>query len=130
MMLVQLLEKHGLKASVESDSAVFSSKVVRLNSSDVRIVCLSSLDIAHNPAHWRYSIRRLRRRLPQAKALAGLWGHDKHGAGAEELRTSAEGDLYAYSLREAIGICIEAARSRGATDTPGGTTVSPQPSAG
>jgi len=130
MMLVQLLEKHGLKASVESDSAVFSSKVVRLNSADVRMVCLSSLDIAHNPAHWRYSIRRLRRRLPQAKALAGLWGHDKHGAGAEELRTNAGGDLYAYSLREAIGICIEAARSRGATDTPGGTTVPPQPSAG
>jgi len=130
MMLVQLLEKHGLKASVESDSAVFSSKVVRLNSADVRMVCLSSLDIAHNPAHWRYSIRRLRRRLPQAKALAGLWGHDKPGAGAEELRTNAGGDLYAYSLREAIGICIETARSRGATDTPGGTTVSPQPSAG
>jgi predicted PurR-regulated permease PerM len=130
MMLLQLLEKHGLKASVESDSAVFSSKVVRLNSADVRMVCLSSLDIAHNPAHWRYSIRRLRRRLPQAKALAGLWGHDRRGAGAEELRTSAGGDLYAYSLREAIGLCIEAARSSGATGTPGGTTVSPQPFAG
>ena len=130
MMLLQLLEKHGLKASVESDSAVFSSNVVRLNSADVRMVCLSSLDIAYNPAHWRYSIRRLRRRLPQARALAGLWGHDKRGAGAEELRTSAGGDLYAYSLREAIGICIEAARSSGATGTPEGTTVSPQPSAG
>jgi predicted PurR-regulated permease PerM len=130
MMLLQLLEKHGLQASVESDSAVFSSNVVRLNSADVKMVCLSSLDIAHNPAHWRYSIRRLRRRLPQAKTLAGLWGQDQRGAGAEELRTSAGGDLYAYSLREAIGICIEAARSSGATDTPGGTTVSPQPSAG
>src|SRR5215469_3227393 len=122
LMLTQLLEKHGLKTSVESDMAVFSSNVVRLNGPDVRMVCLSSLDIAHSPAHWRYSIRRLRRRLPQAKALAGLWGHDRHGAGAEELRTNAGGDLYAYSLREAIGICIEAARSRGATDTPGGTT--------
>ena len=129
-MLVQLLEKHGLKANVESDSAVFSSKVVRLNSADVRMVCLSSLDIAHSPAHWRYSIRRLRRRLSQTKVLAGLWGHDKRGASAEELRTSAGADLYAYSLREAVGICIEAARSRGAIDTPEGTTASPQPSAG
>ena len=130
MMLVQLLEKHGLKVSVESDSAVFSSNVVRLNGADVRMVCLSSLDIAHSPAHWRYSIRRLRRQLPQAKTLAGLWGHDRRGGNAEELRASAGADLYAYSLREAIGVCIDAARSGGATDTPGGTTASPQPSAG
>jgi predicted PurR-regulated permease PerM len=130
LMLVQLLERHGLKASVESDSAVFSSNVVRLNSADVRMVCLSSLDIAHSAAHWRYSIRRLRRRLSQTKVLAGLWGQDKRGASAEELRTSAGADLYAYSLSEAVGICIEAARSGGATDTPEGTTASPQPSAG
>jgi predicted PurR-regulated permease PerM len=128
LMLVQLLEKHGLKANVESDLAVFSSNVVRLNGPDVRMVCLSSLDIAHSPAHWRHSIRRLRRRLPQAKALAGLWGHDKLEASAEELRANAGADLYVYSLREAIGACIEAARSSAAVDT--ATPVSPQPSTG
>jgi hypothetical protein len=128
LMLVQLLEKHGLKASAESDLAVFSSNVVRLNGPDVRMVCLSSLDIGHSPAHWRYSIRRLRRRLPQAKALAGLWGHDKLEASAEELRANAGADLYAYSLREAIGACIEAARSSAGADT--ATAVSPQPSMG
>jgi predicted PurR-regulated permease PerM len=128
LMLVQLLEKHGLKASVESDLAVFSSNVVRLNGPDVRMVCLSSLDIAHSPAHWRYSIRRLRRRLPQAKALAGLWGHDKLEASAEELRASAGADLYAYSLRETIGVCIEAVRCSAAADA--ATAVSPQPSTG
>jgi predicted PurR-regulated permease PerM len=127
LMFVQLLEKHGLKASVESDLAVFSSNVVRLNGANVRMVCLSSLEIAHSPAHWRYSIRRFRRRLPQAKALAGLWGQDDHGASAEELRGSTGADLYAYSLREAIGVCIEAARSGGAADPE--VTVSPQPSA-
>ena len=128
LMLVQLLEKHGLKASVESDLAVFSSNVVRLNGADVRMVCLSSLEIAHSPAHWRYSIRRFRRRLPHAKALAGLWGDDQNGATAEELRANAGADLYAYSLREAIGVCIEAAHSSEAADT--GMTVEPQPSAG
>jgi predicted PurR-regulated permease PerM len=128
LMLAQLLEKHGLKTSIESDLAIFSSNVVRLNGPDVRMVCLSSLDIAHSPAHWRSSIRRLRRRLPEAKALAGLWGHDRRGASAEELRRSAGADLYAYSLREAVGVCIETARSGGAADT--GTAVSPQPSTG
>jgi predicted PurR-regulated permease PerM len=128
LMLAQLLEKHGLKSSVENDLAVFSSNVVRLNGPDVRMVCLSSVDIAHSPAHWRYSIRRLRRRLPEAKALAGLWGQDRRGASAEELRSSAGADLYAYSLREAVGVCIEAARSGGAAGT--GTAASPQPSAG
>jgi predicted PurR-regulated permease PerM len=130
VMLVQLLEKHGLKAGLESDSAAFSSKVVRLSGADVRMVCLSSLDIGHSPTHLRYSIRRLRRQLPKAKALAGLWGHDKRGGSVEELQSSAAADLYAYSLREAISACIEAARSGGATDAPGGATVSPQPSAG
>jgi len=109
-MFVQLLEKHGLKAGLDGDSALFSN-IVRLSRPDVELICLSSLDIGHSPAHLRGSIRRVRRQIPEAKVLAGLWGHDKHAAGAREVQASVGADLYVYSLREAVGVCIEATRS-------------------
>ena len=49
-----------------------SLNIFRLETSGVVMVCLSYLD-ASSPAHMRYSIRRLRRRLPEAKIVLGCW---------------------------------------------------------
>ena len=53
-MLLQLLEKHGLGGCVETDAAVSSSNIVRLNSTGVRVVCLSYLDLGSSAAHLRH----------------------------------------------------------------------------
>ena len=113
-MLAQLLEKHGLGARLESDAAVSSANIVRLNSADVRMICLSYLELGSSAAHLRHSIRRIRRQTPGTKILAGLWGQ-RTGAADEPLRASAGADAYAVSLRQAVALCVEAAAS-GAPD--------------
>ena len=72
IMLAQLLEKHGLGARVEGADAVAISNIFRLETAGIAMVCLSYLD-ASSPAHMRYTIRRMRRRLPQAQILLGCW---------------------------------------------------------
>jgi hypothetical protein len=71
------------------------------------MVCLSFLD-AGSPAHMRYAVRRLRRKMPQAKIVLGCWVAD--ATVAESLREAARADLVASTLRAATALCIELAR--------------------
>jgi predicted PurR-regulated permease PerM len=106
-MLIQLLEKHGLGGCVETNAAVSSSNIVRLNSAGVTVVCLSYLDLGSSPAHLRHSIKRIRRQIPGATLVVGLWGHaDDENRG--QLQTTTAADYYASSLREALSLCIDA----------------------
>jgi hypothetical protein len=54
----------------------------------------------------RYSIRRLRRRLPQARIMLGCWMSN----GIDRLRDTVKPDDIAATLKEALGLCLEAAR--------------------
>ena len=56
----------------------------------------------------RYSIRRMRRRLPKAEMLLGCWMADVDSA---TLRDTAKADAVATTLRDAVKLCLEAARS-------------------
>ncbi len=127
MMLAQLFEKHGLGCRLEADAAVSSSNIVRLNSAGVNMVCLSYLDLGSSPAHLRHSIRRIRRQIPGAALVAGLWGLEED-EGHEQLRATAAADLYVSSLREAVSLCIEAvsrgsAKPRATRDSEAGATA-------
>ncbi|MFL6799805.1 MAG: AI-2E family transporter [Xanthobacteraceae bacterium] len=105
-MLGQLLSKHGLAARVEGTDAIASNNIFQLQTSGVAMVCVSYLDAA-STAHMRYTIRRLRRRLPQAVILLGCWSGD---ADLERVRQLTGPDRIAGSLREAVRICLETAR--------------------
>src|SRR3954449_10173505 len=111
IMLAQLSTAHGLSARVEGPAALSTENVFRLVSTGVAVVCLVYLD-ASGPAHMRYSVRRLRRKLPKATIILGCWLKDVDAAGLELLRESAKADLVAGSLGEAIKLCIEAAASQ------------------
>jgi predicted PurR-regulated permease PerM len=106
-MLIQLLEKHGLGGCVETNAAVSSSNIVRLNSAGVTVVCLSYLDLGSSPAHLRHSIKRIRRQIPGVMLVVGLWGH-ADDENREQLQTTTAADYYASSLREALSLCIDA----------------------
>jgi hypothetical protein len=56
----------------------------------------------------RYSVRRLRRKLPKATIILGCWLKDRDPAALEQLRDGAKADLAAASLAEAVKLCIEA----------------------
>ena len=110
LMLAQLLTKHGLSARLESTAALSVQSTSRLGNADVAVVCLSYLD-AGSPAHMRYAVRRLRRKLPQAKIVLGCWTADTSATAAENLREAARADLAASTLREATALCLDLART-------------------
>jgi hypothetical protein len=112
IMLAQLLEKHGLRARVVSADAIAISNISPLETSGIVMVCLSYLDTG-SPAHMRYAIRRLRRKLPQAQILLGCWVAD---VDRETLRNNAKADAIATTLKDAVRLCLDAAgnsRDRG-----------------
>ena len=56
----------------------------------------------------RYSVRRLRRKLPKAIIILGCWLKDIDPNALEVLRDNAKADLVAASLGDAVKLCIEA----------------------
>jgi predicted PurR-regulated permease PerM len=107
IMLAQLLEKHGLCARVDGVDAIARTNILHLETSGVAMVCVSYLD-ASSPAHMRYTIRRLRRRLPQARIMLGCWVANIDPA----LRDTAKSDIIASTLRDALRLCVEEARTQ------------------
>ena len=80
-MLAQLSTAHGLAARVEGAQALSTTNVFRLDTTGVAIVCLVYLD-ASAPAHMRYSVRRLRRKLPKATIILGCCGQGNRSSRA------------------------------------------------
>jgi hypothetical protein len=109
MMLAQLLEKHGLGARVAGANALSPSNILGLETAGIAMVCLSSLDCSA-PAHIRYTIRRVRRRFPDAKILLGCWLVDAATAPAVD---AVKADGIATTLRDAVRLCLDAASARG-----------------
>jgi hypothetical protein len=107
IMLAQLSTAHGLAARVEAAGALSTTNVFRLDTTGVAIVCLVYLD-ASAPAHMRYSVRRLRRKLPKATIILGCWVKEIDPAALELMREGAKADLVAASIGEAVKLCIEA----------------------
>jgi predicted PurR-regulated permease PerM len=107
-MMAQLLKKHGLNVRVEGADALSTQNIFRLETGGVALACLCYLD-AGSPAHMRYAVRRLRRKLSGAKVvLACLTGVE--ATSAEQLRESAKADIVATSLREVVRRCLDVAR--------------------
>jgi hypothetical protein len=104
VLFAQLSNAHGLAARVEPADALLTANIAGLSTAGVAMVCLSYLD-ASSPAHMRYSVRRLRRRLPTATIMLGCWAENIDKEALEELREAAKADLAAGSLREAMMIC-------------------------
>jgi len=107
IMLGQLSTAHGLPARIEAAEALSTANIFRLETAGVAIVCLVYMD-ASGPAHMRYSVRRLRRKLPKATIILGCWMRDIDPAALESLREGAKADLAAASLGGALKLCIEA----------------------
>ncbi len=108
IMLAQLSTAHGLAARSEGPEALSTTNVFRLDTTGVAVICLVYLD-SSGPAHMRYSVRRLRRKLPKAVIILGCWVREIDQAALDMLRDNSKADLVAASLGEAVKLCIEAA---------------------
>jgi hypothetical protein len=106
-MLAQLSTAHGLSARFKGAEALSTTNIFRLDTTGVAAVCLVYLD-AEAPAHMRYSVRRLRRKLPNAIIILSCWEKEINTAAAEALREGAKADLIATSMSEAVRLCLDA----------------------
>ena len=103
LLLAHLLQRQGVTARVAGFDTLSVAGIARLDPERIGVICLSYLDVS-SPAHLRFAVRRLRRRVPEAKVLVGCWGQDP--VAAEEMAKSAKADLHATLLRNAVELCI------------------------
>ena len=109
-MLAQLSTAHGLAARVESAEALSMTNVVRLDPVGVAVACLIYLGPSGD-AHMRYSVRRLRRRLPRATIMLICCTSEADETSLKSVQESSKADLVAGSIGEAVRLCVEAAQA-------------------
>ena len=106
-MLAQILERHGLPAKIEPPELLTIGGILHLPGSGAQIICLSYVGADISAARVRFAIRRLRRRLPEAKIIAGFWREAPDVA--HDLVGQTRADLCPTLLAEAAAYCVEAA---------------------
>jgi hypothetical protein len=118
IMLAQLLAKHGIRARVEGAEALSSTNIFRLGTEGIAAVFVSYLD-ASSQAHMRYTVRRLRRRLPHATIVLGDWLAD--GSRPVAMTEAVKADGIVTTLRQAVELAVECASGAASTaDTKSG----------
>jgi hypothetical protein len=111
-----------LRGTIEPAGALTAGRISRLSGEGARLVCLSYLDADLSPAGARFAVRRLRRRLPEAKILAGFW---QSGPGqASELCAATKADFCATNFKDAVAFCLHEAVEL-EKGTPGKISVKP-----
>jgi predicted PurR-regulated permease PerM len=114
-MLAQLLERHGIHARVVPYGAVSVANLSQLDVTDVQMACLSYLELS-SLANPRYLVRRLRRRLPQAKIVNGFWTMTAQEAEERNVLTATRADLIATSLQQAVEQVVSSAKEAASAD--------------
>ena len=117
-MLAQLLEKRGIGARVVPSGEVSVANVVRLDVTGVQMACLSYLEPG-SFANPRYLVRRLRRRVPQAKIVAGFWTFGGQEAEERDALGATRADLVVTSLRQAVEQVVNAAKEAASANLEG-----------
>ena len=114
VLLAQLLEKHGIGARVLSCRATAPERLRSLDTTGVAMVCVSYLD-SQGLTHARYLVRRLRRKLPEAKILVGFWTMTAEDASRRDPIEGTGADLSALSLQQAVAQVCNAANEASAS---------------
>ncbi len=104
-ILVQILSKHGLGARVTKKEDISSSGIFSLNGDGIALICVSALDDA-SPTYTRHVVRKLRRKIPEAKILVCYWMAGKLVVTAESIKA----DTIATSLGGAAKYCLDLAQ--------------------
>jgi len=101
-------------AWVPSDE-VSVANLFRLDVTGVQMACLSYLEPG-SFTNARYLVRRLRRRLPQAKIIDGFWTLTAQEAEERDALAATRADCVATSLRQAVEQVVNAAKEAASAD--------------
>ncbi|MBX9758248.1 MAG: AI-2E family transporter [Beijerinckiaceae bacterium] len=110
-ILADVLRKHGFGATVVSHGAVARGRVREIDVTNVKLACVSYLELAGAPAHLRYLLRRLRQALPPVPVVVGLWPADDPIHSNEALRGNVGADHQVTRLRDALEVCLKEAHA-------------------
>ena len=108
-MLAQLLEMHGIGARVVPREAVSARHLDQLDVTGVQMACLCYLEPG-TFANARYLVRRLRRRLPKAKIMAGFWTLTTEQAEQRDALAATGVDLVVNLTQKAVEHIVLAAK--------------------
>lgn len=101
LMLGQILGKHGLAAQPLPPTTLLTTGLDELAKSDPALICLCSIG-PQGAAHMKYAVKRLRRRLPSATLVIGLFSQ-KSDALSDPL---SRADAVETSLRGICRVCL------------------------
>lgn len=97
-LLAHVLSQEGIGARSAGPDLLASAKLIEFDPEGVALVCLCSLD-QRSQGSMRYAVRRLKRRLPKAEVIVGLWG-ELDVAGMDELRRQQDVHAVTTSVGE------------------------------
>ena len=127
-MLAQILARHGIGARVVPSNALSVANLPRLDVSGVQMACFSYLEPS-SFTNARYLVRRLRRRLPQAKIINGFWTLTAQEVEERDALSATRADCVVTSLRQATEQVVNAAKEAAGADLQekiGATVDAPQ----
>jgi hypothetical protein len=108
-ILVQLLGHRGIGARVVPFSDVAHARIDSFDPGPARVVCIVSTAISGEPTHLRRLAERLKRKLPQAHTVVGLWQADESGGDEAAKRRAIPANVHVSSLRGAVEAVVAAA---------------------
>jgi predicted PurR-regulated permease PerM len=107
-LLAHALSQDGIGARSAGPDLLAAAKLIEFDPQGVAVVCLCSLD-QRSQGSMRYAVRRLKRRLPQAAVIVGLWG-ELDVAGMDELRRQPDIAALTTSISECAARVRDMAR--------------------
>ena len=125
IVLIQLLQHQGFNPRLIRMADVSAAHLHGIETTGIKLVCISMLDVEHRGAYVKFLIRRLRRIYPQVTLLGGYWKYESTERGPTANEAAAVVDEKVSTLAGAIGFCLKAA----ARDMPPGE-IAPAPATG
>ncbi len=121
LVVAQLVERRGIGARAEEADALSISRIFGLDTKDSKLICVCYIE-AVTPAQIRYSVRRLRRKAPDAHILISLMGE------TQDMDEAAPNVSYARaSLAETVNaILVVAAKEQEGEAVEPDTSPTPQ----
>jgi predicted PurR-regulated permease PerM len=101
LILTQLLLRRGIASRAEPADALSGSRILDLKAKNLDLVCLCYVEEA-TPAQIRYTLRRLRRNVPDAHILVSLLGSGRKGGNSAELPDGGNASVVTGTLRETV----------------------------
>ncbi|POR42681.1 AI-2E family transporter [Methylobacterium sp. V23] len=108
-ILAQLLAKRGIGTRVVPFADVARARIDAFDPGPAQLICIVSMAISGEPTHLRRLADRLRRKLPRACFVLGLWQADDASLDEATRRRAVEADIHVSSLKAAVEAVVATA---------------------